>query len=138
MGISCRFTTVYYSSRSRSNHRTCCFNYQSSFLGPIQEYLAGLNAVCEGRQTKLILGVQRTLDEGDTLPRFLAAMAAPPEGTGAVLESDPSIREQLQQRGAVPGATEGHLTAGNGDATPVRQSPPPPSQPRESIGRTGT
>lgn len=56
----------------------------------LQEDLASLDAEREGCLTSLALGVQSSLEENDTLPVCPAGVAAPPEGTGHVLESDPN------------------------------------------------
>ena len=87
---------------------------QRLYIGPhVQEYLAGLDAQCEGRLIRWTLGVQSALEASDTLPLFSMAKAATPERTNRTLESDPLHTGPGEQGGAARSAAERRRTAGN-------------------------
>ena len=83
----------------------------------VQEYLEGLDATREERLTRWTLGVQDAL-QGATLPHFPVEVAASPRRTEMMLESDQTMREQIEQ---APGGTESNQNAGSKDTTPAKQ-----------------
>ena len=87
--------TVRCSSRSGSDHRISCSNYQADgcILGHrAQEYLAGLDAQWEERLTRWTRGVQGALEEGIAPPLFSVQAAPSLRGTESTIESDPMLR----------------------------------------------
>lgn len=92
----------------------------------------GLDAEWEKCLTRCTLEVQKALEEGVVLSLYPVEVAASPRVTGLVLGGNHTMRGQLGQECATPGATESYQHAGSRYITPAEQLGTPT---RYGVGR---
>ena len=92
---------------------------QRIYIAPhVQQYLADLDAKCEGRLSTRTLGVRSALEAGDALPSFSPVMTATPKRTDRTLENDPLQTGPTEQGGVARSAAERRHAAGSRGASP--------------------